>query len=100
MVANWWLRDKAALPPIVGELECPPPPENISMLQPMVDKLQHWRPLSDEDRDALLALPYRRKTLKPREYMVREGDKPQNACLILSGFAFRHKVAGNGGRQI
>ena len=31
---------------------------------------------------------------------MREGDKPQNSCLMLSGFSFRHKVAGNGGRQI
>jgi CRP-like cAMP-binding protein len=38
--------------------------------------------------------------LRPQEYMVREGDKPQHCCVMLSGFAFRHKVAGNGGRQI
>jgi CRP-like cAMP-binding protein len=48
----------------------------------------------------VLALPYRVITFRPQEYIVREGDKPQNSCVILSGFAFRHKVAGNGGRQI
>src|SRR5690606_19452549 len=33
-------------------------------------------------------------------YIVREGDKPNHACLLLSGFAYRHKIVGDGGRQI
>lgn len=70
------------------------------VLAPMVAKLGQWRPLSSEDRAALLALPYRILKLRPQEYVVREGDRPQNSCLMLSGFSFRHKVAGNGGRQI
>ena len=69
-------------------------------LAAMVRKLQQWRPLDDEDQEALLALPYRVINLRPQEYIVREADKPQNSCLMLSGFSFRHKVAGNGGRQI
>jgi CRP-like cAMP-binding protein len=66
----------------------------------MVGKLQLWRPLSPEDQAALLALPHRIIKLRPQEYIVREGDKPSYSCLMLSGFSFRHKVAGNGGRQI
>lgn len=66
----------------------------------MLKKLEQWRPLDDADRDAVLALPHRVIKFRPQEYVVREGDTPQNSCLILSGFAFRHKVAGNGGRQI
>jgi CRP-like cAMP-binding protein len=71
-----------------------------SILEPMVRKLQQWRPLDADDQAALRALPFRVISLRPQEYVVREGDKPQNSCLMLSGFAFRHKVAGNGGRQI
>ena len=71
-----------------------------SILEAMVRKLQQWRPLDSSDRDALRALPYRLIKLRPQEYIVREGDKPQNSCLMVSGFSFRHKVAGNGGRQI
>jgi CRP-like cAMP-binding protein len=71
-----------------------------SVLAPMVAKLQQWRALDRDDQDALLALPYRLRTLRPHEHIVREGDKPHTCCLILSGFAIRHKVAGNGGRQI
>lgn len=31
---------------------------------------------------------------------MREDDSPTHCCLLLSGYAIRHKVAGNGGRQI
>ena len=71
-----------------------------SRLAPMLAKLQLWRTIAPEDQEALLALPHRVINLRPQEYIVREGDKPQHCALILSGFAFRHKVAGNGGRQI
>lgn len=71
-----------------------------SILVPMARKLQQWRSLSAEDHDAILALPFRVIRLRPQEYIVREGDKPQNCCVMLGGYAFRHKMAGNGGRQI
>lgn len=76
----------------------PKPPDSV--LEPMVRKLGQWRALDEEDREALRALPHRVIKLRPQEYIVREGDRPQNSCLMLSGFAFRHKAAGNGGRQI
>jgi CRP-like cAMP-binding protein len=66
----------------------------------MLDKLEQWRPLDDEDRAAILALPYRPATFRAQEYLVREREAPRYTCVILSGFAFRHKIAGNGGRQI
>ena len=71
-----------------------------SVLAPMLDKLELRAPLDSKDQEAVLALPYRVIAFRPQEYIVREGDRPQNSCVILSGFAFRHKVAGNGGRQI
>jgi CRP-like cAMP-binding protein len=66
----------------------------------MAKKLGQWRPLGRADREALYALPCRLLEFRPHEYIVREGDKPQNCCLMLSGFSIRHKAAGNGGRQI
>jgi CRP-like cAMP-binding protein len=71
-----------------------------STLQPMLDKLEQWRRFADADREAILELPHRLVEFRPQEYIVRERDTPQHSCIILSGFAFRHKVAGNGGRQI
>lgn len=69
-------------------------------LSPMIDKLSLWAPLGDNDRGALLALPYSLRKLRAHDFIVREGDVPKQSCLLLSGFAYRHKVAGNGGRQI
>ncbi len=66
----------------------------------MVRKLEQWHPLSPDERDAVLDLPFTRRKLNAHDHIVWEGDRPQHTCLLLSGFAFRHKVAGNGGRQI
>jgi CRP-like cAMP-binding protein len=69
-------------------------------LEPLVQRLSLHAPLGVEDRAALLALPHNVRNLEPGQYVVREGDKPTHSCLVVSGFALRHKVVGNGGRQI
>ena len=69
-------------------------------LAPMVRKLELWNPLSEEDRKAVLKLPYTERSLSAGQFIIWEGDKPQNSCVLNSGFAYRHKSAGNGGRQI
>ena len=69
-------------------------------LAPMVRKLKQWQLLTRESQEAILALPFATRQLRARDHIVWEGDKPQHTCLLLSGFAIRHKVAGNGGRQI
>jgi CRP-like cAMP-binding protein len=66
----------------------------------MVRKLSQHRPLDQSDREAILNLPVSPRRLKPGQYLVWDGDRPQQTCLLLSGFAMRHKEAGNGGRQI
>ena len=57
-------------------------------------------PLDDEDRAAIRALPFMPRTLEPAGYLVREGEAPEMCALLLSGFAYRHKVTGEGERQI
>ena len=69
-------------------------------LVPMVHKLSLWTELGESDHEKILNLPYHRRHLEAGQYLVWDGDKPQHTCLLLSGFAFRHKSAGNGGRQI
>ena len=76
------------------------PQPDTSPLAAMLTKLQQWRRLDEEDQQALLELPYRLVEFRPQEHVVREGDQPRHCCLIVSGYAIRHKVAGNGGRQI
>lgn len=69
-------------------------------LAPMVRKLSLWCELSAEDSTDILSLPYQQRHLDAGQYLVWDGDQPQHCCLLLSGFAYRHKHAGNGGRQI
>ncbi len=76
------------------------PETSTHPLLPMVRKLEQWHPLSEDDRAAILDLPFTVRQLNAHDHIVWEGDRPQHTCLLLSGFAFRHKVAGNGGRQI
>ena len=66
----------------------------------MLEKLQLWLPLGPADQAAVLALPHTVRMMRAQEYLVREDDRPSHSCLLLSGYATRHKIAGNGGRQI
>jgi CRP-like cAMP-binding protein len=70
------------------------------ILAPMLRKLELWCPLDDDERRALLGLPHVVRELNANQVLVWDGDRRHQACLIVSGFAYRHKVAGNGGRQI
>ena len=69
-------------------------------LQPLLRKLDYYGALSDADRAAVLALPHTLKTLEAHSYIVRQGDLATHACLIRSGFTYRHKIVADGGRQI
>ena len=67
---------------------------------PMTRTLGQLSPLGEADREALLALPYGLRTLPAGAHIVRDGDEPDQCCLMISGFAYRHKITGQGGRQI
>jgi CRP-like cAMP-binding protein len=69
-------------------------------LQPMVSKLSYWEALDPADIAAVLALPYRTKKIERLSYVVREREKAEYSCLLISGYAIRHKIVGDGGRQI
>ena len=69
-------------------------------LEPLVRKLAYWQRLSAEDRAAILALPHTVKSLGPAQMIVREFDKAEYSCVLLSGFAVRQKIVAAGQRQI
>jgi CRP-like cAMP-binding protein len=69
-------------------------------LMPMLRKLQRWQSLDDEDGAAVLALPHVARRLNAAQFIVWDGDRPQHSCLLLSGFAVRHKIGAGGARQI
>jgi CRP-like cAMP-binding protein len=81
----------------VHAISISPPGHPLSSLE---RKLSRWFPLDDADREALLALPFTERSLPPGSHIVRDGDRPAHSCLLISGFAYRHKIVGDGGRQI
>ena len=72
----------------------------IPTLRPMLERLRLRSRLSTEEAEALLALPYRRSFLDAGTYIAREGDRADRCCVLLAGFAYRHRVVGSGARQI
>ena len=66
----------------------------------LVRRLERIGKLSNADRHAVENLPAKVQTLRPRQDIVREGDKPEHSCLIVEGWAFRYKLLGGGRRQI
>lgn len=73
---------------------------NGSLLEPMLDKLEYWQKFSAEDRAAVLSLPHSFKKMEAHNYLVREFDRTKHCCVLLSGFAIRHKIVAGGHRQI
>ena len=69
-------------------------------IERIIDRLEMRQQLEETDRDALRALPLTYRTMDAATYLVREGEKPENCVLLLGGFAYRHKVTGDGERQI
>jgi len=73
---------------------------NEHPLELLLRSLGSHHPLTSEDKVAILALPHRLRHLEAQSYTVREGDRPEHCAILLSGYAFRHKVTGEGHRQI
>ena len=70
------------------------------ILQRMLKKFERRVSLGESDCQALLKLPFQLKQLEAGKYLVREGMPIQESCLIISGFAIRHKLTQSGDRQI
>jgi CRP-like cAMP-binding protein len=71
-----------------------------SALMPLVRKLEYWSTLNEMDRTAILALRHTVKPFDQHTYIVREGEPTTTSCIMLSGYSMRHKVVGDGSRQI
>ncbi len=70
------------------------------ILEPMVRGLERLAPLAAAEREALLSLPFNLRTVRPGSNLVQDGDRPDHCCLLVTGFAYRHKITGQGARQI
>jgi CRP-like cAMP-binding protein len=69
-------------------------------LSNLLRQLELYSNLPAEDRDLVLALPYRLRRLDAGSYLVREGDMPSHCMVLSAGYAYRQKVTGEGARQI
>ncbi|HZH06991.1 MAG TPA: Crp/Fnr family transcriptional regulator, partial [Lautropia sp.] len=75
-------------------------PSSDPILEPMVRKLAYWADLEAADHEAILNLPHRIKKLERHGFLAREREQTTHSCLMLSGFAIRHKIVARGARQI
>lgn len=73
---------------------------DLPVLMPMVNKLKQRSNLGPAEIEALLHLPCRLADMRAGAYLVREGTGIDGCIALLSGFAYRSKVAGDGARQI
>jgi CRP-like cAMP-binding protein len=69
-------------------------------LQRVIARLEAFAPLDETDRQAIMALPCSVREVGAGAYLVREGETPPGCLMLLEGFAYRHKVTGEGARQI
>jgi CRP-like cAMP-binding protein len=66
----------------------------------MTRRMESRWPLTDADRQALLTLQHSVRKLPAGAHLVRDGDPPEQCSLLLSGYAYRYKLTGDGARQI
>lgn len=70
------------------------------MTNSFVDKLRRFAPLDQTDVAGLLALTTRSRSVKTRQDLIREGDRPGPVLVMLEGWACRYKVLPGGTRQV
>ena len=73
---------------------------NEPTLFALVKELAAQAPLAADDRDAILALPLKRRDVAASTYIVCEGEQTTSCSILIDGFAYRHKLSGDGARQI
>lgn len=71
-----------------------------SVFAGLLRRLERRVRLNDADRQALEALPHTIRFFAPGAHFVRDGDRPDYCSLLVSGFACRYKITGDGARQI
>jgi CRP-like cAMP-binding protein len=76
------------------------PPADRDALSWLIRKLDALCPLAETDQAALAALPHTIRRVPAGTHLVREGGETPDCCLLVEGYACRHKLAANGGRQI
>jgi CRP-like cAMP-binding protein len=66
----------------------------------LIRKLESVSGLTEEEKRALMALPFLAREFPADQDVVTIGDRPSECCVIIKGWACRYKVTPTGGRQI
>jgi CRP-like cAMP-binding protein len=69
-------------------------------LAAMFRKLERSSFLDQDDIDALQAMPWRDELVRGGGYLIREGMRVADCCVLVSGYACRSKLTRDGQRQI
>jgi len=88
--------DPQAETPPVGHAEMTP----TSPLAPFAAKLHRLVGLNDAALADIDAWPHRTTRVSAGRYLVREGTRVVECCILVDGYAYCQKTAGDGGRQI
>lgn len=67
---------------------------------PLLRRLDTIAALTAAEREAIRQVPMVVREVPPRTDLIREGDRPDECCVVLEGFAIRYKLALGGDRRI
>lgn len=70
------------------------------MIELLIRKLERFAPLQSDERATLEALPVRLREYGRGDTIVKQGERPDESAIVMSGYAFRYKVLPDGMRQI
>lgn len=73
---------------------------DYSSFDPLFKRWGRSVSLSDEDKRAVMDLPWQRRIFGREAYLAREGEPTKICSLLLDGLAFRQKLVSDGSRQI
>src|SRR5215207_8973639 len=66
----------------------------------LIRKLSSNNVLDAGDIEAIDALPFTGKSVRSRQRIVADRERPSACCLVIRGFLFRSKTTPDGQRQI
>lgn len=75
-------------------------PMDQTTLEPLARKLGVHSPISAEEREALLSLPFSRRSVHAHAQLFHRTDPARHCCVLLDGYAGRYKLLRDGSRQI
>lgn len=70
------------------------------MTNRFIEKLRGYVPLDGEDVQRLSTLTTSAQSIRARQDLIRDGDRPGPVFVMIEGWAFRYKVLPGGTRQV